>query len=307
MRTVLSIAAAAAALALALVAVPTSAETLRQYFIDKLKATTADAPPINPGFYVFGATRVSLQYGPSTEQTLDVYRPPNAHDAPIIVMVHGGGWAIGDKNSKSVVINKLKHWLPKGFLLVSVDYRLLPEAKPDLQANDIAMALAYVEHNAPTWGGDGGKIILMGHSAGAHLVALLSADPGVVTAAGGWPWAGTVVLDSAALDVPALMAWPHAQLYDDAFGRDRSYWATVSPAQNLTPSAVPMMLVCSLLRPDHPCVQARAFAAATGKATGAVPPVQPEPLTHGGIDNDLGLPSLYTLAVDRFIAVRLGR
>ena len=66
------------------------------------------------------------------------------------------------------------------------------------------------------------------------------------------------------------------------------------------------LLVCSLLRPDHPCVQARAFAAAAGRATGAAPPVEPEPLTHNGIDNDLGLPSFYTLAVDRFIAARLG-
>jgi acetyl esterase/lipase len=307
MRTVLSLAAAAAALVFSVVAHPASAETLRQMFIGKLKAATADDPAINPGFYVFGATRISLQYGPSSEQTLDVYRPPHPHDAPIIVMVHGGAWAIGDKNSKTVVINKLKHWLPKGFLLVSVDYRLLPEAKPDLQANDIATALAYVEHNAPSWGGDGGKIILMGHSAAAHLVALLSANPSVLADVGGWPWAGTVVLDSAALDVPALMAWPHPQLYDDAFGRDTSYWLAVSPQQNLTAAAIPMMLVCSLLRPDHPCVQARAFAAAAGKATGAAPPVASEPLTHTGVDNDLGLPSLYTLAVDRFITARLGK
>jgi acetyl esterase/lipase len=304
-KAALSILVAAAALLTSLVSMPAGAETLRERFIDKLRQTTEAAPPINPGFYVFGATRLSARYGPSPEQTLDVYCPPNAHDAPIIVMVHGGAWAIGDKNSKSVVINKLRHWLPKGFILVSIDYRLLPEAMPDVQANDVAVALAYVERSAPAWGGDFSRLILMGHSAGAHLVALLSAYPALVTAAGGWPWSGTVVLDSAALDVNDVMSHPHPRLYDDAFGRDPSYWASVSPTASLSPEAVPMLLVCSLLRPDHPCVAARAFAAAVGKATGKAPPVLPEPLTHGGIDNDLGLPGLYTLAVDHFIASRI--
>lgn len=305
MKAVLSIAVAVATLMLA-PAVPAGAGTLRDHFIAALRRTSEAALPINPGFYVFGATRTSAQYGSNPEQTLDVYRPPNVQNAPIIVMVHGGAWAIGDKNSKSVVINKLKHWLSKGFILVSIDYRLLPEAMPDIQANDVAMALAYVEHNAPAWGGDFSRLILMGHSAGGHLVVLLSAHPALVTAAGGWPWSGTVVLDSAALDVADVMSRPHPRLYDDAFGRDRSYWAAVSPTASLTSQAVPMMLVCSLLRPDHPCVAARAFATAVAKTVGRAPPVLPEPLTHGGIDNDLGLPSLYTLAVDRFITSHIG-
>lgn len=287
--------------ALAATAVTTDAQGLRQAFIARMKARSAEAQPVDPAQYLAGATRTSAAYGADAAQTLEIYAPPNARNAPVIVMVHGGGWRIGDKNSKGVVENKLKHWLPQGFVLVSVDYRMLPQATVDVQAKDVAAAMAYVEAHAGAWGGDGGRLILMGHSAGAHLVSLVSADPARVAAAGGHPWRGTVVLDSAALDVGHVMGAKHPKLYDDAFGSDPAFWASVSPTAQLKADAIPMMLVCSLKRPDDSCGQSRAFAAHL-KAIGMDAPVVPQPLTHMEVNNNLGLDGDYTSAVDGFIS-----
>jgi len=292
------------ALALAGTALAADGQGMRQQFIARLKERSAQALPVDPAQYLPGATRRAAAYGADPAQTLEIYAPPDARNAPVIVMVHGGGWRIGDKNSKGVVENKLKHWLPQGFVLVSVDYRMLPEAPVDVQARDVASAVAYVEAHAGDWGGDGHRLVLMGHSAGAHLVSLISSDPGRVAAAGGYPWRGTVVLDSAALDVAHVMESRHPKLYDDAFGSDPAFWASVSPTAQLKPDAIPMMLVCSLKRPDDSCGQSRAFAAHL-KRVGMAAPVVPEPLTHMEVNNNLGLDGDYTSAVDGFIASRL--
>ncbi len=278
-------------------------QTLRERFIARMKEKSV-AAPADPAATVPGATLKTLSYGADPAQAIDVYAPPGASHAPVIVMVHGGGWRIGDKTSRGVIDNKLKHWLPKGFILVSVNYRMLPQSGVDVQAKDIAAATAYVQAHAAEWGGDGSKVILMGHSAGAHLVALLSSYPARVTAAGGQVWRGTVVIDSAGLDVPAVMQKKHPKLYDDAFGKDPAYWASLSPAQQLKPGSVPMLLLCATKRPDDSCGQARAFAAQL-KANGKETWILPQDLTHMQINDNLGLPGAYTDAVDAFIAERL--
>lgn len=113
----------------------------------------------------------------------------------------------------------------------------------------------------------------MGHSAGAHLVALLNAQPALAQRAGAAPWLGAVSLDSAVLDLPALMGAPHAPLYDEAFGDDPAYWAALSPYDQLVPGAAPFQFVCSTVRPDHPCQQAvhmaRRVREAGGRASAA--------------------------------------
>ena len=104
----------------------------------------------------------------------------------------------------------------------------------------------------------------MGHSAGAHLVALVNASPALARQADvPRPWLGAVALDSAALDVPALMGQRRVpKLYQDAFGADPAYWRSTSPQQQLTRNALPMLLVCASQRhfPTSPCDEARKFA-----------------------------------------------
>ena len=159
-------------------------------------------------------------YGPHSAQRYDVYLPSRRpmQTMPIIVMVHGGGWAHGDKAHAPVVDNKVRRWVPRNVALVSVNYPMLPETPPLEQARHVARALASVQRDAPSWGGDPRQVVLMGHSAGAHLVALLTAHPPFTQAEGALPWLGTVSLDSAAFDVVAVMSGRHLALYDRAFG-----------------------------------------------------------------------------------------
>ncbi|MDD3597034.1 alpha/beta hydrolase [Sulfuricurvum sp.] len=237
-------------------------------------------------------------YGSDKKQKLDVYLPATPKNAPIFVMVHGGAWKIGDKRMERVVDNKVARWNPKGIIFVSVNYRLLPNADPLKQVDDVASALAYVQEHAAEWGGDATKIVLMGHSAGAHLVDLLSSDP--TRYPNLKPWLGTVSLDSAAMDIPKVMNGKHYGFYDEAFGTDSAYWESASPQQRLSTSALPMYLVCSTERPDKPCIQAEAFVKAA-KSIGVRSEVAPQAKSHKEINEELGLDNDYTHKVEEFI------
>lgn len=240
----------------------------------------------------------NVSYGSAPEQRMDVYRPQKASGAPIIVMVHGGGWAHGSKSARGVVENKVAHWVPKGFIFVSVETRLVPKADPLQQAADVAAAVARVEKKAASWGGDASKIVLMGHSAGAHLVALISADHAIAEKAGAKPWLATVALDSAAYDVSAIMKLPRrARLYDTAFGKDPEFWAKASPTHYASDGVPAMLLVCSSLRRIS-CRQAEVFAHKAGDRV----KVLPVALRHGPINSDLGKAGNYTREVDAFLA-----
>lgn len=271
---------------------------LRERLLEK---KAEEERPIDLQAILPGARKQTDAYGTDAAQRLDVYVPPGARGAPILIMVHGGAWMIGDKANTGSVENKLEHWLTRGWIVVSVNYRMLPDAMAHAQAEDVAEAVQWVQGYAEDWGGDPRKIILMGHSAGAHLVALVSSKPAMV----GQSWAGTVVLDSAAMQVSAIMAGRHPGFYDQAFGADPAYWSQASPMDQWTPKAVPMMLVCSTRRPDDPCDDARRFQA-KAQAAGRDIPVLPQALTHADINRTLGLPGAYTDAVDAFIADRLG-
>jgi arylformamidase len=237
-------------------------------------------------------------YGVHPRQVFDVYLPPNAHAAPILFMVHGGGWHTGDKAREEVVENKARHWLGKGYILVSSNYRLLPDADPLNQASDVAQAITAVQRQANGWGGDPARLVLMGHSAGAHLVALLSSDPQL--APGVSPsWLGTVALDSAAFDVPAVMQGRHLPLYDRAFGKDSSYWQKASPLHVLRSGAHPLLAVCSTRRSDA-CPQAEAYAT-KARQLGVTVSVVREDRSHREINVDLGADPAYTARVDAFL------
>lgn len=241
-----------------------------------------------------------VAYGSDPSQTLDVYVPTTAvRGAPAIFMVHGGAWAIGDKASSQVVRHKAARWLPRGLLFISVNYRMLPKADPLEQARDVARALAFAQQQAASWGGDAGRFVLMGHSAGAHLVSLLAANPDLAREQGAQPWLGTVSLDSAAFDVPAIMKARHAGLYDRAFGQDPTFWAASSPLHQLKQAQAPLLAVCSSRR-DDACPQAQGFAD-KAKALGMRVTVLPQDRSHAEINNELGEPGAYTEAVEDFL------
>lgn len=241
----------------------------------------------------------NIAYGNAKAQVFDIYAPPQAKGAPVIVMVHGGGWRFGDKETARVVDRKQLRWLPRGFVFVSVNYRLLPEAGPLDQARDLARAIGTAQRKAEQWGADRNKFILIGHSAGAHLVALLAANPELVRDQDAAPWLGSILLDSAALDVPAIMNARHLPLYDQAFGKDPAYWESVSPAHQLKRATAPLLAVCSSRRLES-CPAARRFVAkASDLGTRAA--VLTEDMSHAEIDAMLGEESEYTAAVEAFM------
>ncbi len=247
-----------------------------------------------------------VAYGAEDDQRFDVYLPRSgARNAPVIFMVHGGGWQRGDKAMRAVVANKVAHWVPKGSVFISTNYRMLPQAAPVEQAEDIAQAIIFAQRNAASWGGDPSKFILMGHSAGAHLVAFISAAPARAQRQGALPWLGSVVLDSASLDVVDTMEGRHLSLHDRAFGSDPAYWRKASPYHHLTPGAAPMLAVCSTERKSA-CPQARRFSA-KAVALGVRAQVLEQPLSHREINEQLGKPGVYTNAVDAFIASLMPR
>jgi arylformamidase len=261
-----------------------------------LCAQASFAAKLKPGVEVLH----DVAYGSDRLQRMDVYLPvPRRVDAPLIVMVHGGAWIIGDKSMRRVYENKVNRWVPKGFIFVSVNNRMVPDADPLQQADDVAHALAEIQRRAPSWGGDPQEIVLMGHSAGAHLVALLGADPERARRVGAMPWLATIALDSGAMDVSAIMQRRHYRFYDKAFGADPEYWRRASPTRVLTSRATPMLLVCSTRRDDS-CPQADAFARAAVRQHVRAQ-VEREDLSHEQINETLGAPGAYTDSVERFM------
>ncbi|MFK7959802.1 MAG: carboxylesterase family protein [Phycisphaerales bacterium] len=204
------------------------------------------------------------------QQRLDIYVPRpdpvrdrNAHahvvagsDRPVVIMIHGGGWRSGDKANAAVVGAKMRHFVARGSVYVSVNYRLSPDASPgstEVEAvrhpthvADCAAAIGWIHRNIARYGGDPEQLHLLGHSSGAHLAALVTADPQWLHAEA-VPRAvvrTTVLLDTAALDVSAQIARSPASrgLYVNAFGHDQSEWRAASPLTQLVENATP----------DHP-------------------------------------------------------
>lgn len=249
-----------------------------------------------------------VPYGSDPQQRFDVYSNAQGpeRDAPVIFMVHGGGWRYGSKSERAVIENKVARWVPKGFVFISTDYRLLPQADPIEQARDVARALAVAQDQAASWGGDRGKFILMGHSAGAHLVALLATTPALAAGVAGKPspWLGVIALDSAAFNVVDLMEHRHPRLYDDAFGKDHEYWKSASPFHSVTRASRPILAVCSSRRSDS-CRQADRFATKAA-ALGVPTTVLEKDYSHREINLRLGDDANYTAEVEAFMS-RLDR
>lgn len=260
------------------------------------EADTASAGKLPAGSRVLR----DLAYGSDPRQRLDVYLPQSPRNAPVILMVHGGAWRTGDKAMSRVVDNKAARWLTRGVIFVATNYRLLP-TPPLEQARDVARALAFAQAEAAGWGGDPAAFALMGHSAGAHLVSLLNSAPQIALELGARPWLGAVALDTAAMDIVATMQGRHYRFYDKAFGSDPAQWQAGSPFQRLSREAPPLLAVCSSQRPDKPCAEIHRYAQ-QARSLGLRVEVREQAMSHGDINDKLGLPGTYTGAVEAFLA-----
>ena len=135
-------------------------------------------------------TRLSTQkYGAAERHLIDVFparsaRRTPAQPAPILIYLYGGSWKSG---SRKIYRFLGRSYAARGYCVAIPDYRLFPEAPFPGFVEDAAQAVAWVRAHASSFGGDPSRIVLMGHSAGAHIGALLALDEQWLGAAGEHP------------------------------------------------------------------------------------------------------------------------
>jgi acetyl esterase/lipase len=126
-----------------------------------------------------------VRYAPGDRHELDIYAPEEAlvgrSAAPVVVFIYGGGWTDGNKGEYRFVAAALA---ARGYLTVVPDYRLYPRVRFPAFLQDNAAAVAWTKANIARYGGDPHRIFLMGHSAGAYNVAMLTLDKQGLAAVG---------------------------------------------------------------------------------------------------------------------------
>jgi len=120
-----------------------------------------------------------IAYGPETRQKLDVYTPVDgARPASVVVFLYGGSWKRGDRANYRFIAEALTS---RGHVTVIPDYRVYPDVRFPAFVEDSAAAVGWVREHIDAFGGDPDRIFLMGHSAGAHIAALLTLDERYLT------------------------------------------------------------------------------------------------------------------------------
>ncbi|HRD65230.1 MAG TPA: alpha/beta hydrolase fold domain-containing protein [Candidatus Competibacter sp.] len=185
--------------------------------------------------------------------SLDIYAPKTGQNHPIMIMVHGGGWQRGDKANANVVANKARYFTGMGYIFISMNYRLSPVFKHPTPVQDVARAIAWTDSNIGRYGGNAEHLYLMGHSAGAHLAALVATDQRYLQAAGKnlQLLKGVILLDGAGYDIPRLMR-EHNQpnIYVSAFSNDERIWKDASPITHIAAGKnIPPFLIFYTPRP----------------------------------------------------------
>ncbi|UCI27443.1 alpha/beta hydrolase [Mesorhizobium sp. B2-8-5] len=217
----------------------------------------------------------TLDYGPAK---LDVHAGDDANKLPVIFFVHGGAWRFG---KRSQVGAKPGFLLANGFVFVSIDYRMLPQADVATQAGDVEKAYAYVRANIAWHGGDPDRIVGMGHSAGCHLIALTGMR-------GGLPGVAALILDDTrAYDLAALSRnGGMVRAYARAFS-DPAQWAALSPASYVDGRKHPPTFI-AYSRASRRGEESKAFAERL-RATGTkVTLFDGSAYTHMSINRDFG-------------------
>ena len=198
-------------------------------------------------------------------QMLDVYAPENAKNLPVVFWIHGGGWEAGDKTS---VHAKPKAFVDKGYVFVSTNYRLLPNVDMETIVRDVAKSIRWVHDHIAEYGGDPKRLVVMGHSAGAQLAALICTDDRYLKAEG-LSLAiikGCVPVDGDTYDVPLMIETGAARRKalgqpDPKFGHYEKFGSDpvkhrISPPSTTSPGkGIPPFLL--LYVADHPDTSAK--------------------------------------------------
>lgn len=200
-------------------------------------------------------------------QKVDVYAPEGARNRPVVFWIHGGGWETGDRTNVQV---KPQAFADKGFVFVSTGYRLLTNVEIVTIFRDVARSVRWVHDHISDYGGDPKRLLVMGHSAGAQLAALICIDDRYLKAEGLSLEIikGCVPVDGDTYDVPAIIETAETRQrvhslpmprfgHRIKFGNDpakhRDYSAVTHVAKD---KGIPPFLILHVA--DHPDVTAQA-------------------------------------------------
>ena len=233
-------------------------------------------------------------------QTLDVYAPPQAKKLPVVFWIHGGGWQTGDKSSVQL---KPQAFIDKGFVFVSINYRLLPQVDMETIVRDVAKAIHWVHAHIAEHGGDPNRLFIMGHSAGAQLAALICTDDRYLKAEG-LSLAivkGCVPVDGDTFDIPAIietaetrrrvhgqpqLKFGHREKFGNDPAKHRDFSAVTHVAKD---KGIPPFLIMHVA--DHPDTSAQAQRLASVLKGAGVPVTLygARESTHNKVNADIGL------------------
>ncbi len=199
-----------------------------------------------PAVFVPQRLYANISYADDTayidpQRTLDIYTPTGATKAPVLIWIHGGGLTGGDKAHPGLTLIKPDFFLSYGFVFVSVNYRLMPDHVYPTFMNDAARAVAWIHDNISDFGGDPGRINLIGHSAGAHIASLLATNQSFLENYGKETSIikSVLSLDIASYDFARRLKQMgeerRSTLYVKAFGDDERTWIEASPARQIEP------------------------------------------------------------------------
>lgn len=232
---------------------------------------------------------------------LDIYAPSDAKSLPVVFWIHGGGWQAGDKTSIQL---KPQAFVDRGFVFVSTNYRLLPHVEMETIFRDVAKSLGWVHQHIAEHGGDPKRILVMGHSAGAQLAALLCVDDRYLKAEG-VPFGvlkGCVPVDGDTYDVPAIIetaetrrrvhGQPQAKFgHREKFGIDPKKHLDYSAVTHVAKGkGIPPFLILHVA--DHPdnAAQAQRFGAVLKESGIPVKVFGAQETNHTRINANLGTP-----------------
>jgi acetyl esterase/lipase len=207
---------------------------------------------------------------------LDIHRPRGVEldRAPVLIQVHGGGWTIGNKQQQGLLL--MNRMAQRGWVCVSVNYRLAPKHRFPTQIIDVKRAIAWTRENIAAYGGDPDYLVLTGGSAGGHLSALAALAPDVSAWQPGFEEADTSVAACVPFygvyDLAGLTGDPHVLAMRDGFlapwvfkkspETDLQAFVDASPLAHVGPHAPDFFVLHGVNDSLVTVRQARAFVAA---------------------------------------------
>jgi acetyl esterase/lipase len=184
----------------------------------------------------------NLSYGPHFQHKLDLYQAEGKSGAPVVVFLHGGAFVTGERDiSNEVYSNVATYFARQGMLGVNATYRLASSAIWPGGAEDIGALVKWLKANASSYGGDGSRIYLIGHSAGAAHVACYGFIRSLQPAEG--PGIAGMILMSGHYRFEPKPDDPFRTYWQAYFGTDAAQYAARSPINHIKESAIPTFIV----------------------------------------------------------------